>query len=261
MLGGNKALAVIIMARMQEANGMSLFDYFARVSIIHLGERVDRYDALAGELKQMGIEITNPKVCIPRAPMPPAAKGFPTKGVYGNFLSHLGILTSARRDKLESVWVLEDDAIFSRRFVREQREIAKFLARTEWDICYFGHTLTKELTALPIGLPRYSGPFYWAHCYAVHARIMPRLIQYLEDTMHRPTGHSLGANMYIDAAYTLFRKFNPDTVTLVSNPVLSIQRGSPSSLGGERWYDHHPLARPIVTLARAARDECWRWTG
>jgi glycosyl transferase, family 25 len=240
---------------------MNLLDYFDRVSIIHLRMRADRYRDLVRELLRLNIEITNPKVCIPEAPMPTDANGFPSKGVYGSFLSHLDILKSAREDGLQTVWILEDDAIFSHRLIRQQDKIAKYLARTEWDICYFGHTLTGELKRLPIGLPRYSGPFYWAHCYAVHARVLPRLIAYVEETVNRPSGDPRGGKVYIDAAYTLFRRFNPDVVARVANPVLSLQRGSQSSLGRGYWYDRYPLTRPAIQLARVARDECWRWTG
>jgi GR25 family glycosyltransferase involved in LPS biosynthesis len=246
---------------MKLSGDASILDYFDRVSIIHLKERSDRYCALVRELRRMSIEITHPKIRIPDAIKPSDANGFPTKGVYGNFLSHLEILKSALQENLQSVWVLEDDAIFSRLFMRKQDQIADFLARSQWDICYFGHTLTQELNSLEIGLPRYSGPFYWAHCYAVNGRVLPRLISYLEETVDRPCGHPQGAKMYIDAAHTLFRRFNPDVVTLVSNPVLSVQRGSPSSLGRGHWYDQHPLARPMVQLARNIRDEWWRWSG
>ena len=240
---------------------MSLLDYFDRVSIIHLRQRTDRYHALVRELQYLGIEITNPKVCIPDAPTPNDANGFPSKALYGLQLSHLEIIKAAQHDNLQSVWVLEDDAIFSRRFVHQQNEIANFLARTEWDMCYFGHTLTKKLKSLPFGFPRYSGPFYWAHCYAVHARIFQRLITYLEGTIERPRGDHLGGKMYPDAAYTVFRKLNPDVITLVANPVLSVQRGSPSSLAQGRWHDRYVATRSAVDLARTVRDECWRWTG
>ena len=246
---------------MNHTRCIGLLDYFDRISIIHLKNRADRYRALARELRRLGIAITHAKVCIPDAPMPPEPNGFPSKAVYGSFLSHLEILKSAQHENLQSVWVLEDDAIFSRRFVREQHKIADFLARHEWDICYFGHSLTNELASLKTGLPRYSGPFYFAHCYAVHARIFPRLIGYLEETRDRPRGHPLGGKMYIDAAHVLFRRFNPDVVTLVSNPVLSVQGGSPSTHGHGHWYDRHFLARPVIKMARGIRDECWRWTG
>lgn len=246
---------------MNQRQHRSLLQYFDRISIIHLRERKDRYRALVGELQQFGIDITDSKVQIPDAPKPLEANGFSTRGVYGNFLSHLEILKLAQRDNLQSVWVLEDDAIFSRQFVREQYKIVETLSRREWDICYFGHTLTKELDSLECGLSRYGGHFDWAHCYAVHTRILPRLIGYLEETLHNPPGHPRGSKMYIDGAYNLFRAFNPDVVTLVSNPMLSAQRGSPSSLAQGRWYDRYCLLGPAVNLARAMRDECWRWTG
>jgi glycosyl transferase, family 25 len=245
---------------MSQFHDMTLLDYFDRICIIHLKARADRYRELARELRRLGIEITHGKVLLPDAPMPSEASGFPSKSIYGNFLSHLEILKSAQRDGLRSIWVLEDDAIFSHRFVREQNKVASFLSRSQWDICFFGHTLTKELDDLDVGLPRFSGPFLWAHCYAVHSRILPRLIAYLEETRQRTSDHPHGDRMYIDHAYNLFRKLNPDVITLVGNPVLSVQSSSQSSLGELRWYKKHPLARPAVKLAFAIRDECWRWT-
>ena len=59
----------------------------------------------------------------------------------------------------------------------------------------------------------------------------------------------------------MFRRLNPDVVTLVANPVMSIQRGCVSSLAGGRWFDRPPLLVPLVSLARRARDEVWRTTG
>ena len=239
---------------------MNLLDYVDRIAIIHLRSRTDRLEALVAELRRMGIEISHPKVVIPDAPMPADPNGFPSKGIYGNFLSHLQILKSALQDGMSSVWILEDDAIFSRRFMRDQEKLSNILAHNKWDICFFGHTLTRELASLEHGLPRYSGPFYWAHCYAVHAGILPRLIGYFEETIDNPAGDPRGGKMYIDAAHTLFRKFNPDVVTLVANPLLSAQRGSPSNLSKHRWYDTNILSH-AVGLARELRDEYWRWTG
>ncbi len=164
--------------------------------------------------------------------MPPDANGFTNKGVYGSFLSHLDILTTAQRDGLESVWVLEDDAIFSHRFVRKQKELVHFLNQNRWDICYFGHSLTaKELANLEIGLPRYSGPFYWAHCYAVHARVLPRLIAFLEENRDSPPGSSARRQDVCRRSLYTFSQVQSRRGELVANPVLSVQRGTPSSLG------------------------------
>jgi hypothetical protein len=240
---------------------MKLTDYFDRTSIIHLPERQDRFRSLKRELRTLGADIGDPKVQIPFAPRPAEANGYSSRGVFGSFLSHYEILKAAQTDGLETIWVLEDDAIFSRRLARQQEAIVAFLRRTPWDLCFFGHTLGRELEGREQGLIPYDGAFDWAHCYAVHSRVLPRLVPYLEETMTHPPGHPRGGRVYIDAAYSLFRRLEPDVVGLVANPVLSLQKGCSSSLGSGAWYDRQRLLRPLVALARSARDECWRRTG
>jgi|SRR5579871_322845 len=242
----------------QDIEHVNLYEYFDRIAIIHLPERKDRFASLTSELRGLGIDIRQPKVEVPFAPRPDDACGFPSRGVYGNFLSHLTILRRAREDGLQSVWVLEDDAIFSRRMRREQAALVERLQHTEWGLCFFGHSLTRELAGEPVGLIRPPGDFMWAHCYAVHARALPRIVTYLEQAIELPAHHPSGSKLYIDAAFTLFRKFNPDVVTLVGNPVLSLQKRCPSQLNDPRWFDTLSLTRPLVNLARRMRDEWWR---
>ena len=50
-------------------------------------------------------------------------------------------------------------------------------------------------------------------------------------------------------------------VSRVANPVLSLQMGCYSSHVGGYWYDQSAVTRPLVSLARSARDELWRRTG
>jgi glycosyl transferase, family 25 len=237
---------------------MSILDYFDRLAIIHLPQRQDRFRALRSELSRISIDINGPKVTIPSAPVPESANGFPSRGVYGNFLSHLEIIESAYRDGLDSVWVLEDDAIFSRRFQTDQQRIVDYLQSSKWDLFFIGHSISKGLPVSPTGLLRFSGPFLWAHSYAVHRTVMPRLIEYLRKTIDRNVGDPDGGKMYIDAAQTLFRKFNPDVICVVSSPCLSVQKGSPSSLNSAPWYDRNSAAHFFVSHAREVRDELWR---
>jgi glycosyl transferase, family 25 len=236
---------------------MNLYEYFDRISIIHLPERTDRYRALSKELRSLSIDIERPKVDILYAKRPEDANGFPSRGVYGCFLSHLEVHRKALKDGLATVWILEDDAIFSRRMSRMQGELVERLQNSKWDICYFGHTLTKELDGQPTGLVTPTADFLWAHCYAVHARVLPRLVPYLERCTVLPSGHPEGGKLYIDAAFTLFRRFNPDVVTLVANPRLSIQKGCFSSLNDLRWYDTR-ATHALVATARSMRDQWWR---
>ena len=236
---------------------MGVLDYFDRLAIVHLPSRTDRYKALKHELSRIGVNIEGPKVSIPDPPMPETAHGFTSRGVYGNFLSHLEIIESAYRDGLDTVWVLEDDAIFSRKFNRQQTTIAEYLRANEWDQLFIGHTVSEELSASPTGLVRYSGAFIWAHSYAVHRRLMPRLIEYLRKTIDREEGHPEGAKVYIDAAYFLFRQLNPDVICVVSSPNFSVQKGSQSSLNSPLWYQRSAFAAG-VNFGREIRDEFWR---
>lgn len=229
-------------------------DFFERVSIINLPSRADRLRALRGELRRVGFDIDNPKVTIPFAPEPADANGFPSRGVYGNFLSHLAILESAYQDGLQNVLVLEDDAIFSARF--RTCPMVETLSSQPWDICFIGHAL--KLAPAPSGFLRSDAPFKWAHCYAVNRSAMPRLVDYLKATIERPVAHPAGGKMYIDGAFSLFRQQNPDVVSLLAAPSLSSQKGSPSNLSARKWYDENPLTKPIVASARAIRDELWR---
>lgn len=234
----------------------TLFDYFGRVAIIHLPERGDRFRSLKAELLSVGLDIHSPKVTIPTAPMPKDANGFPSRGVYGNFLSHLGILAQAYLEGIESVLILEDDAIFSKAFNQSQSKIARTLRENVWDQLFIGHSIAKLPTA-PSGLVRFHGDFFWAHCYAVHRRIMPRMISYMKNTIEREAGHPLGGKMYIDGAYTLFRQTNPDVICLLSSPRLSIQKGSASNLNTPRQRNNKAFSA-VRTAARLARDEAWR---
>ncbi|MEN3147031.1 hypothetical protein ABCW43_06930 [Neorhizobium sp. IRAMC:178] len=235
----------------------TLFEYFERVEIIHLPERTDRFRALSRELARSGYNIKD--ASIPHAPKPDGTFGFPSIGVYGNFLSHLDIITRAKGEGASTVLILEDDAIFSRRFKQRQLAIADQLSKTPWDILYIGHSLQGGTsTRVTPDLARFTGDLLWAHCYAINRSVMQRLTEYLDYTLKAPPGDPKGGKMYIDAALTLFRRQNPDVVCLVTDPCLSVQKGSQSNLGkGKSWIGRNlPQA---LSLGRSFRDECWRY--
>lgn len=238
-------------------------DYFGRIEIIHMRARTDRYSALVHELARIGIDIHDDRVQIPDAPCPADLYGFSSRQVFGNFLSHLDILRRARDEQHKAVLVLEDDAIF-RTFLANptfQKQLVQTLEAEPWGICYFGHPITRQLTDRPRGLIRTDLTFKWAHCYAVHQRVLTDLVAYLEATMERPSGHPDGGKMYIDGALSMFRAHSPDVVTLVSNPALSIQRGSVSGIADRSWYSKVAALRTALPAVRATRDELWRRTG
>ncbi len=141
---------------------MGILDYLDRLAIIHLPDRDDRLRALTRELSRVGIDIDSPKVTIPDPPMPETPNGFHSRGVYGSFLSHLEIIEKAYRDGLDTVLVLEDDAIFSRKFRSQQQLIASHLRDHEWDLCFIGHSVLNRTAGFshwpsPLLRPVYLG--------------------------------------------------------------------------------------------------------
>lgn len=243
--------------------GSPLLDYCGRVEIVHLPDRTDRYWRLARELAGLGIAMTDSRVRIPHAPRPEGANGFTDRGVHGNFLSHLDILKRASSDGLAAAWVLEDDAIFRTRLLDldNQTRIVSQLSTDSWDLCYLGHPISKLMTNRPTGLIACELVFKWSHCYLVSKKFLPELVLYLEQVLQRPEGHPQGGRMYFDGALSHIRLMRPEIRTLVYNPALSVQAGSLSNLGQNRWYDGLTHFHRLAGHARDARDRIWRRTG
>ncbi len=237
---------------------MTLFEYFDRVRLIHLPNRVDRLEAISAEIQKIGGSTDHPKFAIPHAPMCDHADGFVSKGVRGSFLSHYEILRDALEAGAKNVWILEDDAIFSRSMIAKQQELVDALVNRSWDLCFFGHSENRRILQHPKGLIPAPIDFYQAHCYAVNASVLPRVVAYLEENLRNPPGHPRGGRMYIDAAYTMFRRLDSDAVCLMCNPSIARQKGCVSSLNSAPWYDRFRPSRPLVAFARQCRDEVWR---
>lgn len=243
---------------------MTIFQsYIDRVSIINLPEQTARLQSVKQELAGLGFDPESDQIRVPYAPRPDGDGGFTSKGVYGNFLSHLSILKEARADGLDRIMVLEDDAIFLRAARRkaEQARIVAALQSRDWGMWFGGHRLTGELAGERDFLVPTTLGFTWAHCYVVNRPALGDLVDYLEEIMERPAGdNGRGGRMYIDGAFSHFRRLYPQHPCLVSNPAISIQKGVTSNLGAASGFARH-VGAGVTAAARAARDEVWRWTG
>lgn len=234
--------------------------YFDRVAVINLPSRPDRLASVREEIAKLGIPAE--AVVVPYAPIPKDdGGGFPSRGVYGNYLSHLSILQAALSAGINRLLVLEDDAIFSHdaRNSRRQEKILQQVEGQEWSMWFLGHKLQSELRNHPKGAIPNKMEFHWAHAYAVHHDSLAELIAFLEWSMAQPPGYGVG-KMYIDGAFYHYRAEQCSKPCLVSNPALSVQKGSDSNLAGPRAPGQ--MIRRLVPreIARRARDEFWRWT-
>jgi hypothetical protein len=179
--------------------------------------------------------------------------GFPTLGLHGCFLSHLGVLKEARAAGLARVLHVEDDLQISRRFGECEEAFVDRLGAEEWGLVYLGHPIKLEPAPVPTLVP-YSEPIELTHFFGVNGAIFDRLIDFLERLRRRPPGHPDGGPMSIDGAINTFRAQNPDVLTRIANPNLGWQRSSRTDAHPLRWFDRAPVAKDLVAAIRRGRS-------
>lgn len=230
----------------------SLINFFAKSYVINLPERRDRRQAMALELKRIGISLPSTKVTFFPAVKPLDRGDFPSVGARGCFLSHLAVLTEAKNKGLKNVLIMEDDLSFTNTLGQYQNELVAKLNEKEWDIIYLGHEESIQ-SETAINLQPTFGPVAKTHFLAVNGRILDRLVSFLETILNRPDGHPLGGPMHVDGAYCTFRQQNPDIITLLALPVWGFQRPSPSNIAERHALDKLPGFRPLLHVARKTR--------
>lgn len=231
----------------------SLLSELSIVRIVNLVDRTDRKREVTEELRKHGLAIGGP-VEFYRATRPTEPGEFPSTGVRGCFESHMNVLEEAARLG-STVWILEDDVELSPRLATEAQGIAEQLSRSTWDIAYLGHGLGGQQARATFRPSKQ--PIVMLHCYAVHARCAPRLVEFLKLVHSRPFGHPDGGAMHVDGAISTFRAQNPDVVTLVLEPSLAWQRASASDIS-PKWFDRLPVVGRSVAILRGARRRVLR---
>lgn len=236
---------------------MKVFDAFERIVVINLRERVDRRREMEAELRRAGIAAGDARLQFFAGIRPADAGLFPSIGARGCFESHLGVISEALRDRLDSVLVLEDDLALHPAACLAQPALVGRLARGDWDFAYPGHTLPLGNAGDPAHWQETRRPLVCAHFYGLHRRVLADLRDYLEDCRRRPPGHPDGGPMHVDGAYSMFRSRQPAVVTLIASPSLGGQRSSRSDITANRWFDRQPGVRLLAGLARKGKN-LWR---
>ncbi|MFV2053356.1 hypothetical protein [Aliiroseovarius sp. YM-037] len=238
-------------------------NFFDRIYVINLPSRPDRLESIRSEMSRLGISDHDDKIVVPEAPICDDAGGFPTKGVRGNFFSHLQNIEDAHKNGFERILVLEDDAIFrsNLRSPHQQDYVLSQVEAHDWSMWFPGHRLRSHPKGAAKPVYPSRAEFWWAHCYAVHRRGLAPLRDYMKLVSERPSGHPEGGKMYIDGALYHFRRRFTDHTCLVSNPVLSIQKSSDTNLGTMQNPFHYGSVPWVKSILRQAKDELWRRTG
>jgi glycosyl transferase family 25 len=236
-------------------NNMKFIEFFDRVYVINLPNRVDRRKAIEKELIKAGMPFTPGKVELFPAIRPDSAGSFKSIGYRGCFLSHLTVLKQARDLQLNNVLVLEDDLTFSDHFKEYEDQLITQLHQINWDFVNFGYFPDQSvkpgesdfgtLTLKPL-----SRKIIGAHFYGVNGKVFDKLINFLEVILQRPPGHPEGSPMSLDGAFGIFHRQNSDVVRLMSIPSFGGQRSSRNDIHDLKWFDRTPVVRELATVAR-----------
>lgn len=216
-------------------------EFFGRVYVINLPERVDRRKEVAAVLARIGMPLGSAGVELFPAVKPDGAAGFPSPGVRGCFLSHLNILRQAQAANLPSVLILEDDVEFPGGFATLWPGIMAQLDGASWDFAYLGYTHVDDSTMArrstrSVTMRPYRERVRTTHAYAVQRPVYQRLIAHLEELERGRPGDTERGPMDVDGAYNAFRRRYPETVTLIAEPQVAWQRATHSDLHARNWH-------------------------
>jgi hypothetical protein len=162
----------------------SLHDWFERVWVINLKRRPERLACFRTALKEARWPFRKPQVF---QAVDGKKVGMPRfwrtgSGSYGCLRSHLRILEQAIMEDVNSILVLEDDAVFMPTFAQD---VAEFLANVpdDWECLMLGGEHVSLIEAVPVapGIVRAcgdSGGIRRTHCYALRGgAVMKALYQ------------------------------------------------------------------------------------
>ena len=232
---------------------------FDRIYVLNLPERADRRREVDRQLRRVGLSLATAPVRLFRAVRPPDAGAFPSIGAHGCFMSHLGMLREAARDRLDSVLILEDDLDFAADAEARLPALLQALRRHEWSIFFGGCELPDG--PLPDEAPGVREPLCElpssvtvrkTHFIALRGRAIADAAAFLEAVAGRPAGDPAGGAMHVDGAYTWFRRLHPAMRTWIATPDLGYQRASRTDIHPLRPYDRWPMVRDLVQGARRA---------
>lgn len=244
---------------------------FDRICIINLAHRSDRRREMTRELARLGLRPGRGDVDFFEAIRPLDAGPFPSIGARGCFLSHLAVLEDARRDGLDSVLILEDDATFVSDVVDRLPAVAAALAQGDWDVFYGGYRMmppdrpdARETVSGPVPADREAAAgvapvdpevgMLTTHCVAFRGAAIAETVDFLKALMARPDESSEGGPMHVDGALSWYRRTHPQRRTLAAVPAIAHQRPSRSDIF-ERlaWYDRIAGLAPWLAILRRVK--------
>jgi len=229
-----------------------LLDRFDRIRIVSLPHRLDRRRRVQAELRKHGMDVDGQRIAFYDAVCPADPNGFISRGDRGNLLSHAGVVEQALRDRVETILVLEDDAIFA----PTDHDCVEFLSREldqlEWHLLFLGWFGIEQADG-PAGWLPLNAPRLGMHCYALQKSVFAEFVTHFAEVESRPAGHPRGAKVNADPACNHFYLDRPWIKAFFARPNLSMQLSSSSDIS-PAWFDRIPGVSIWANRARGLRS-------
>jgi hypothetical protein len=198
---------------------------FDQVWVINLKRRADRLTRFCAEIDKAGWPFQQPQVFYAiEGDKVGVPKYWQTGGgSYGCLRSHITILERAIQDDINSILIMEDDAVFMDTFAEDVRE---FLGKVpqDWQCLMLGgqHVNSQPIPVLP-GLVRAGGGggIQRTHCYALRGREVMKAL------------YGVWSNAAVHCDWVMgpcMAKFN----TYAPDPFLVGQSDGPSDISGQK---------------------------
>lgn len=160
-----------------------LLDHFDRIAIISLPEREERRRRLLTNLTATGLAAPEDLTWVEavdgrKEKLPSWWKQGP--GAWGCRFSQLKILKEAQQDQLDSILILEDDAVFHPRASQWLQEVMPAL-QNDWGQFFLGGEFYNEPTPTANPLLVEGDGITRTHAYAVHHHLYSHLIDIIGD--------------------------------------------------------------------------------
>ncbi len=229
-----------------------LFDAFDQVRIINLRERADRRAGVEKELARIGFADIAPPVSFYFAerPRPVPAGEYAPKG---SLISHREVIREALRAGAGSLLVIEDDVFFTDPPAGAVDAVLAAMARTDWDIIYFGR-LSAEGEAGEGPLVRCRKGVIGGQFYGMTRSYMEGVLDFLDSLGKPERGMGEVRPVYRDGAFGLYAERNPGVRQYLAEPNLALQRSSRTDLHRLAAYDRIPGLRDLAEAARNLRN-------
>ena len=151
-------------------------NFFDKIFLLNLDRRKDRLEKCITILESHNIEyerfsaIDGSKIDGDMGPL--------LKGEIGCRTSHLNIIKKAKKEKLNSILILEDDFEMCDNFIESFESTIKQLP-VDWEWLYFGGSHFEEPTIMSGNIYKVNKT-YTTHAYAIKKEIYDKLIETLE---------------------------------------------------------------------------------